>query len=286
MSDQENRPPHDPVPWDHVIRQVLAVSGTQIADVLAPGCKVDTLKADLIKQTDRALCVRLRCESKTAFFKKFLGPDSQQVELFDRERMMLAGLRGSGLVPVLYAISGPQRWVMLQDVPQDAGAAADRLAPIEFGMKVGEWLARFEAVAPYDRATGNWLTYFGKLGLKDYLPEIEKASETLSEIPLCGVVMSRNDAALHNYLLDDNGHLLGCDFAGASMRPRGWDYVMAWQALLQRYGDDGVEAIEGLSAGFSDAYRGGLMIDELNTVARILFCAQFLAAQSDKQRAA
>lgn len=286
MTDQDITPPRDPVPWDQMIRQVLALSGPEIADVLAPGCKADTLTAELTKQTDTALCVRLRCEGKTAFFKKFRGPEQQQAEHFNREHMMLAGLHGSGLVPRLYAISGPQRWVMLQDVPQDAGAAADRLAPIEFGMKVGEWLARFEAVAPYDRAAGNWLTYVRKLGLADHLPAIQNATETLCAIPLCGVVMSRNDAALHNYLLDGDGQLLGCDFARASMRPRGWDYMMTWQALLQRYGDDGAEAIEGLSDGFSGAHRGGLMVDELNAVARILFCAQFLAAQSDKRRAA
>ena len=93
-------------------------------------------------------------------------------------------------------------------------------------------------------------------------------------------MLARNDAALHNYLTGPQDRLLGCDFESATLRPRGWEYVMTWQALLHRYGDQGDQAILALSQGFDRQHQGGLLTDELNAVARILFCARFLQAQA------
>ncbi len=285
MSEQPNTISAETPTWRDRARRVLTDSGRVIADILTPGAGAEEINAELIKVSRNRLCVRVSVGTSTGFLKQFDGSATACDQAYTRERDMLTAMKRTGLVPRLRAFSDRYRWLLTEDI-RDGDDPAARLSPEQFGRQAGTWIARFEAVAPYQKASGNWLGYVTRLGLGPQLDRIEQAAETLAGIPLCGLVMARNDAALHNYLMKPDRTLLGCDFERTSLKPRGWEYMTTWQALLQRLGDDSTRAVQAFSDGFDKEHRGGLMIDELNAVARILFCARFLQMQDKKQRAA
>ena len=70
------------------------------------------------------------------------------------------------------------------------------------------------------------------------------------------------------------------------MRPRGWDYMLGFSALIERFPEDADEVLTAYSNGFSQAHRGALIVDELNAVARILFCARALDGYKNMEKSA
>ncbi len=275
-----------PAAWQDQIRRVLTQAGPAIARILAPGQDVAAIDADLIKSSGRAHSFRLRLGTRTGFLKLFDPAVTGATRAFASEKRVLTQMKDTDLVAKLLAYCDQNHWLLIQDIPETGSDPAGRLEPTVFAHQVGQWIAQFEATAADARTGGNWLAYTTRLGLGPYIDQIDRARDQLSEIPLCGLVMARNDGALHNYLSAPDGRLLGCDFETARLKPRGWEYVRAWHALAHRYGDQSAAAIEALSNGFDTAHRGALIIDELNYVARILFCAQFLKHQNFQRRAA
>ncbi|MEX0284627.1 MAG: hypothetical protein AB3N23_08445 [Paracoccaceae bacterium] len=272
--------------WEARIRHILTTSGRAIADILVPNGRMEEIEASLIKMSDQSFCARLTLGSKTAFLKSYDGDRPGTLLAFNRERDVLAAMKTSGLVPRLHIVSEAQRWLLMEEIPRRSSELSAYLAPDDFGYRVGTWIAEFEAIAPFQAGAGNWLGYLQKLGLGPQVLRIENAADTLRQIPLCGSVIARNDATLHNYLLTPENRLIGCDFESASLKPRGWEYLMTWHSLMERYGDYAGDAIDALSDGFDKSHRGGLISDELNHVARILFLARFLQLQDVDRRVA
>lgn len=264
-------------------RQLLAVSGRQIAQAMQSDNGADNLSVTLVKDNTHAMSLRIRANDETAFLKVY---NESASGAYSRERDVLAQMQGSGLVPGLMAFSDSHTWLLLQDIPQGKGDPATMLAPADFGYRLGIWLARFEAKAPSRHAAGNWYAYLAKTGLGAQIDAIQGARDTLLSIPLCEEVLSRNDAALHNSLLTGNGELVGCDFETCSLKPRGWEFVTTWQSLLQRYGDQSGPVIEAFAAGFHKAHQGYLMAEELNAIAGILLCARAQTASVQIRAAA
>jgi len=264
--------------WQDQVRLILTKDGNAVAQVLNAGEMTSSLVAHLIKSSGCRLCCRISTGKATGVIKIFGDEDLDDQYAFERERDVLIEMKDTGLVPRLKAYSDPNQWLLMEDVGN--ADAIHTFTPVEFARKLGVWIAEFEAVAPCQQASGNWLGYFRKLGLEGPLRAIDGAEETLAQTPLCGLVLSRNDPALHNHLQRADGRLLGCDFEKSTLRPRGWDYVNTWQALVERFPDNVDDVLPAFYDGFDHAHRGGLIMAELNAVARIFFLAQFWVEQN------
>jgi Phosphotransferase enzyme family len=285
---QVSRAPTRSDDWTGRARAALAGCGRELADAVAPGTDARDMQVFPHKVGATTLGLRLQVGERAAFLKVFDGDTADIEDDYIRERSVLLSLRGSGLVPGVLAYSNPKRFLLMSHVGADSPSgspadALDRLSPEDLAFRIGTWLARFEAFAPSKPATGNWYQYLRKFGAAVPLHRIESAFDALSEIPLCGLVIARNDAALHNYLIRADGHLVGCDFEKARMRPRGWDYMMTFHALIQRFPEQAEVALEAYVEGFSRAHRGALIVDELNVAARQLFCARALSGRTDEE---
>lgn len=255
--------------WQTRLRAVLGDCFPQIAETLTGSPLERELHFELVKIGPRSLCLKLCAGGQFGFLKLFDGADGAVP--YHREKAALHAMLDSGLVPGILAYSDELRFVLTDWIEARPVVVDD---PRQVGFRTGAWLAAFDAVAPSEPASGNWFSYLSKFGSGLDLSQISSAQGMLSEIPLCGRVLSRNDAALHNYLVASDGTLLGCDFEQARMRPRGWDYLLGFAALIERFPDRSNEVIESYSEGFAQAHRGTLIVDELNAVARILFCAR------------
>lgn len=236
-----------------------------------------------MKSGRRAVCLGAECNGKRLFLKLFDAEDPSAYAAFERERAAYLCFAVSGLVPEFLAFSEAHRMIVLKWIGSENSQNPLLVwSTSEFGLKLGEWLARFDAVAPWERACGNWQGYLSRVPFGLDLDAIGDVGAALAQVPLCGKALSRGDCALHNFLVSDHGDLIGCDLEFASMRPRGWDYVQMHHAIIQRYPDQASDILEHMAEGFARAHKGALLIDELNLVARTLFCARAMADRPSK----
>lgn len=248
-----------------------------IAEAIFHDVTARELRFDLVKQGRRALTLRVLHKDRAVCLKLFsdTAPDAQAAYM--RERNCLIAFSHTGLVPRIIGFEDAARIVFTQPVEgPSATAPGNGLTPEQTGARLGEWMARLNAVAPSRKACGNWLSFFRKFpGLE--LQGLGPARALLADIPLCGLSLSRGDAALHNYIVTADGGLVGVDFEEARMRPHGWDYITAHNALLLRFGPDSEAALRAFRDAYHRHHRGALITDELNSVAQLFFCARALA---------
>lgn len=263
--------------WHAVVRNRLAGRFESIARVVSGRKAGAAVEFDLLKSGHAALSLEVRAGGRRAYLKLF--DDAGTDKAYQREKASLCALRDSGLVPRILAFSDTPRFVLCEWVAtaSDGGEKATQ-SPTEFARRLGTWLAELDSVVPGEPACGNWYGYLQKFGASLDLDRITLARDVLSEIPLCGRALSRNDAALHNFMTTAEGHVLGCDFDRAQMRPRGWDFVLGHIGLIERFPERIEEVLAAYSDGFSKAHRGALIVEELNVVSRILYCARAMAA--------
>ncbi len=239
------------------------------------------IRFDLIKQGPRSICVLVEASGQSRFLKIFESQTGHKEYL--REKQVILAMQSSRLVPKVYAFSDQCSFILTEVVGQSSATNRNLMAdPKWVGRKVGEWVAKFDAAAPWGPACGNWYGYLSRFGTSLALSSIKDASDRLLKIPLYGLGLARNDPALHNYLLTDQGALVGCDFEHATMRPRGWDYLITYQALIERFAEQATTALEAFSDAFAHFHKGALMMDELNSLARTLCCARALAGRTQR----
>jgi len=93
--------------------------------------------------------------------------------------------------------------------------------------------------------------------------------------------LARCDAALGNFLTLEGGGIIACDFEMAQLRPRGWDFVMTFIALLQTATAEAEDLLMALAKGCGEEHSGALMTEEMCQLARIVTCACASAGASD-----
>ncbi|MGX9350084.1 hypothetical protein ACS3QZ_02675 [Shimia sp. W99] len=262
--------------WHAVVRSRLAGRFEGIARIVSGRKSGAALEFDLIRYGSSAMSLEVRAGGRRAYLKLFDPAHTDYA--YQREKAALCALRESGLVPRILAYADKPRFLLCEW----SGAAAETegnasLSPTQFAEKLGVWLAELDSVVPGEDACGNWYTYLQQFSGVFDMERIRIARDMLSEIPLCGRAMSRNDTALTSFLDSAEGHLMGCDFERAQMRPRGWDYVLGYIGLIEQFPENTGAVLEAYSAGFSRAHKGALIVEELNVVSRILYTARAMA---------
>ena len=262
--------------WHDLVRARLNGRFDAVARIVSGRKAAAPLEFDLLKMRHGTLSLEVRAGGRRAFLKLFDTdlPD----RAYQREKTALCALRESGLVPRILAYSDGPRFLLCEwSAPVASAERNGPGTPVAFARRMGEWLAELDGAVPGETACGNWYTYLRKFGHSLDLGRIAVAREMLSEIPLCGRALSRNDTALTSFLTSAEGHLMGCDFEQAQMRPRGWDYVLGYIGLAEKFPERGAEVLAAYSDGFSGAHRGALIVEELNVVARIVHSARAAA---------
>ena len=253
----------------------LICNAAQFKSVLARALSVEestkSLRFYRVKETEEALCLRVEANGQSLFFKLFDGVGTRDV--YSREKETLQTLRSSGLVPRLIDHSDQFQFVLTEwlNTPLDLG----RDDPCDVAYRLGQWRARFDAATPWQPACGNWFGYLKTDAASLESARIKEGRAQLMQIPLCGLGVAQNDRALNNFRSTPAGQIVGCDFKRSEIRPRGWDYLGTYQALVERFGgakeQDLTGVLAALSRGFDQAHRGALITEELDTVARLLF---------------
>ncbi len=229
--------------WRHRVQNGLNGCLATLALALTRGKPVGSIQFDLVKASPRSVAVKIVVEGEAKFLKLFDGRAADQ--LFKSERDLLVMLRGSGVLPKIFAFSETHRFVVTEWAMETFDdLVLDRWGPMGFGLRLGDWLARYDAAAPYEPARGTWDDYVRETPMAPFVDKIPGARDVLSQIPLCGMGLSHNDAALHNFLVDHDHNMSRADFEMAGFRPRGWDYIFAQHAVMQRFPEECAEILD------------------------------------------
>ncbi len=271
---------HTPASWADRVRRAMSGAWQDLAGALDLPPELPQLHLDLVKAGPRAISLRLDMPDAPLFIKLFDRPGTQSA--FEAETRALLALHDSGLVPRLRAFDTKRRFL----VTEWAGVALtsgiiDGISSVQFGRELGIWLAEYDMVAPTEPATGNWATYLACCGLDAGLIRMPEAAALLDEMQIFGLGLAQNDAAFHNFLIGEDHALRRCDFERASARPRGWDYVLTHNALFERDPSTAPEAVAAMAEAFADTHRGALLVEDLDQVARITFCARANAGMAE-----
>ncbi len=258
-------------PWRDRLFAAIGPSMDGLGRALGGGTMPGELTFELVKNGPRAVSVTVGAGPRQGHLKIHDGPDAG--ERYRRERDILLALRGSGLVAPLILFSDPMKLLVTEGMGQPLGAShLSDWGPQSLGRALGTWLARYDMRAPSREGGGDWHTH-----VRQHCPELQvdrlpDAAEVLKRVPVCGLVVAHNDAALGNFVIDDLDGLWRVDFEAAGLRPRGWDYVFMRHAVRQRHPEQADRILAAMSVAFDRAHRGALVVEELDAVSEALFC--------------
>jgi hypothetical protein len=269
------------VPWRERLQTSLLGCWEQTAQIVTSGKTARTLDLTLLKQGPYSVTVAMFAAGERGVLKLFDSPESKVKQSYEREKRALVLMQDNALVTRITAFSDPHRFVMTRYAgdPLDADTT-DEASGVDVARRIGAWIAQYDAVAPAKPVSGNWYSYLLKFGDAVQINRDGADRQALIDIPLCGYSLARNDVALHNFLSSPSGDLIACDFEKSGFRPRGWDYIMTFHALIQRFPDEVEPVLDAFSDAYSQAHRGALIMDEINQVARIMYRATATASQT------
>ena len=253
---------------------ILEKWAEELAHILGRGDIGGALRITLIKHNTASDSFRLQTGRHTGFLKLF-NKSEEGVEGYRRERMALVALKGSGVAPRHLAHCDADGFVLSEFIGgRTLSEVISSNNALAWTRRLGVWLAKMDAKAPAEPCRGNWAEYLGRYRGLAPLGDIAGAEDALYEIPLCGMALARCDASFTNLMVPDMVTLKGVDYERAEMKPRGWDFVLAYQALIARFPEHGEALLEALADGFASQHRGALIADELSYLARIVLCAR------------
>ncbi len=259
------------ISWRDRIQTGLRGSLVTLAQSLTSGAGAARLHFDLIKAARRSVSVRLLIDNKGFFLKLFDGPHAERH--YEAERNLLLMLRDEEVVPTLLAFSDTHHFVITEwNSDPFENHHLDAWGSAGLGDRLGDWLARYDAAAPFEPGEGTWADYVLETPMARFLNKIPGAYDCFASVPICGMGLSYNDAALHNFLVEAGDELLRADFERAAFRPRGWDYISAQHAVMQRFPEECGDILPAMSGAFAAAHKGALRVDELDRVGMYLFC--------------
>lgn len=257
-------------PWRDRLLAAIGPSMNGLGRALGGGTMPADLTFELVKDGPRAVSVSVGAGPRQAHLKVYDGPDAS--DRYSRERGILLALRGKGLVAPLILFSDQMNLLVTETMgPPLSVTHLSDWGPQNFGRALGTWLARYDMCAPSREGGGDWYTH-----VRQHCPELRvdrlaDAAEVLKRVPVCGLVVAQNDAALGNFVIDDLDGLWRVDFEAAGLRPRGWDYVFMRHAVRQRHPDQADQILGAMSMAFDRAHRGAVVVGELDAVSEALF---------------
>jgi hypothetical protein len=276
--------PAEAATWQARARSALAGLEQRVAAHVTRGAQPGSMSLSLLRHNRRASTILVEADGEKAVLKAF-GAEPRAWSFYDRERTALRLMRAPAIAPALLAFSDARRFTLTRFVPNlPVEAAVDRGGARAVTRSIGAFLADYEAAAPAKPAYGNWYDFLMQFQGSLELSIIEQGAKTLRAIPLCGLVLSRDDPAMSNLLMRPDGTIAACDFERAVFRPRGWDFIRTWEALFTQSPFEARAHCAALAEGFRARHRGVLLTDELAQVAGIVTAA--LAAGRGTRRGA
>jgi predicted Ser/Thr protein kinase len=154
-----------------------------------------------------------------------------------REAACLSRLGPAGLSPSIKGFDEDALFFVSDFV--DGSTISEELDEASLTRKardMGHWFARFSALMPARTiAHTSWLEYLDRYDAVLTHQERDIHRDMLSALPIERTVIAKNDGFLGNFIVAEDGSLVGIDFESATYKPLGWDILINARVLARRF---------------------------------------------------
>ncbi len=221
-----------------------------VKTLAAGGVPAGPIPVETLRRRADAAVMVFRLGDRSVVVKAFDPARAATAAPFERELACLLRLERSGLAPRLRGFDRKNRFVLMDEVegcPLDHALAPATLPAI--ARRLGTWYARFARAQAAAEHHADWQTYLARYpGLLD--PEAPEDHAFLADLPVASLKIARNDAHLGNFLARPGGSLVGLDYEAASLKPQGWDLLLAARDLARRAPPRAAEIVDALLEGW------------------------------------
>ncbi len=194
------------------------------------------------------------CDGRKAVVKAFDNRSEEARTACEREAFALHRLRDKGLVPRLITYAPAEAFIVSEYVP---GARVDTILNddtlLDLSRRIGAWLARYIAHQPTRKLELDWYSYFTQSGGVITDAVRAEAHTRFGTNRIAQFALAKNDLAPENFILKDDGTLIGIDFERSRFKPVGWDVIAAAWVLIKRFPGREADFVPALVQGWQGA---------------------------------
>ncbi len=228
--------------------------GDAVAAAMFPDDAVpeDFEVAAIIKRPDRFVA-RITAGDTINLLKGFNADEMAGDVQTDRELALQLALKETDLAPRIHAYNQQDKWVLTEWIE---GVMLERLVKednaTDYAVELGSWFAEYTDVMQRHGGSNasDWFSYLQRY--RKYVPRLDYTDHRsiLENFPLRTRLIAKNDAYLGNFLLSDDGRLVGIDFEKAQLKPYGWDVLVTARVLVRKFPHMMLELTEAIVEGW------------------------------------
>jgi len=233
----------------------LRDNGASVVDIITRGAGVtQPIGVRLIQERAGVGVFELDCDGRKAIVKAFDDRSAEARNACEREAYALHKMRDTGLVPQLYSFAPEDAFILTEFV--EGASLNDVLNAsnlLEMSWKIGHWLACYITHQPVRDLDMDWFTYMAQY--KGVVTDKVRASaqEQFGTNQIAAFALAKNDLAPENFIMRDDGTLIGIDFERSRFKPIGWDVIAAAWVLIKRYPGQEHHFVPALISGWTEA---------------------------------
>ena len=236
-----------PTPW-------FERHGASLVAALFPGGDApEDFAVKMLVHNHERMVMKVEFAGQRALLKAFNGGHSGAVLACYREIAVLANLDGTDLIPPLLAFSQSENWIMSGFV--DGPELDDVITPdnaVDHARALGAWYARYTDLMDVQppEISSDWLSYLNQYEAIKRVGLSDAQQDFLRGLPIKKRLIAKNDSFLGNFLVDQEGALMGVDFEKAELKPYGFDLLVTSRILVRGFPHLMVELTDALVEGW------------------------------------
>lgn len=228
---------------------VLERQGPVLAQVVFGGGDFQgNIDATVLKQTQDRLVLHFSSGGADYVLKQFDHDSVKGAQCYLRERDGLNLLGRSGLTVQMTHFNDAELFVIQNHI---AGPSLSESTTEETLLQtcetLGEWLADYDDQAPKVAMQGSWFDHLSRLRSD---ADLQPFQGFLRSFPLSYTSLQRGDGVLSNFIVQDDGRIIGFDFEKSNWLPLGWDFLLTARAMVRKHPQQGQDAIATLAKGY------------------------------------
>lgn len=191
----------------------------------------------LVRRSDR-LVIKVASDDRAALVKAFEIAGKTHVQRTDREMLVLLALRDTALIPEIRSYNQSQNWVLTEWIE---GTVLEHVITAEnaahYATEMGRWFADYTRVMETHGGTraSNWYDYLQSYPALTSHVDFAEHRDMLSDLAIKTRLIAKNDAFFGNFMVAEDGRLVGIDFEKSQLKPYGWDIMVTARILVRRF---------------------------------------------------
>ena len=246
---------YDDSPNEFTVESWLSAHGPELTKAMSlHGDVPEHIAVTKLVEKPAHLVVRLEANGEAFVAKAFNPAMGRAAEGRRREVAALERLALTGLCPPLVAYSKDNPWLLMRFVE---GKRLDKITTPESAPShahaLGRWYRAYtDAMVDHGVSEpSNWFDYLRKVEAIGKQDNFDRFRSLLEPMTIDLRLVTKGDGGFQNYLLDQEGDLIGLDFERSTLKPYGWDILVSSAQFAWEFPDIAEDLMDALLAGWS-----------------------------------